>query len=222
MTVTLVDGLVLARSAFHHSMNYRSVVVIGRATPSADLDDRRAALDTLVEHIVPGRTADARPPNDKELAATLVLALPLDEASVKVRTGPPLDEDEDFDLARWAGVVPVDHGLRAAGARPGDLPPGVPVPAYAAGYRRPRQVERPPTAPRQPAGGRSRGAILPARPAPSSRTCARHPTRQAPLEARLHLGPQLVRVPGVEEVGVPAGAAARTPAPARGRRPVTG
>jgi uncharacterized protein len=137
VTVTLVDGLVLARSAFHHSMNYRSVVVIGQATPVADLDERRAALDTLVEHIVPGRTADTREPNGKELRGTLVLALPLDEASVKVRTGPPLDEEEDYDLAHWAGVVPVTAVFGPPVPDPA-LPPGIPVPAYAAGYRRPR------------------------------------------------------------------------------------
>ncbi|HET6949337.1 MAG TPA: pyridoxamine 5'-phosphate oxidase family protein [Acidimicrobiales bacterium] len=136
VTVTLVDGLVLARSAFHHSMNYRSVVAFGRATPVTDPDEKRAALDRLVEHIVPGRTADARPPADKEIRATLVLALPLDECSVKVRTGGPNDEDEDMDLPVWAGVVPLST-VAGAPVAAGDLRVAVPVPGYAARYTRP-------------------------------------------------------------------------------------
>ena len=136
VTVTLVDGLVLARSAFHHSMNYRSVVVFGQATPVTDLDERRAALDTLVDHIVPGRGADVRPPSDKELRSTLVLALPLDECSVKLRTGPPLDDEEDLDRYTWAGVVPLTTVPGAPVAAP-DLRADPPVPAYATGYRRP-------------------------------------------------------------------------------------
>ena len=135
VTVTLVDGLVLARSAFHHSMNYRSVVVFGTATPVADLDERRAALDMLVEHIVPGRTADARPPSDKELRGTLVLALPLDECSVKVRTGPPIDDDEDMDLPVWAGVVPLTT-VAGTPVAADDLQGDPPVPDYARDYRR--------------------------------------------------------------------------------------
>jgi nitroimidazol reductase NimA-like FMN-containing flavoprotein (pyridoxamine 5'-phosphate oxidase superfamily) len=107
VTVTLIDGLVLARSAFHHSVNYRSVVVFGRAERIQDLVERRAALDVLVEAIVPGRSTEARPPNDKELRGTQVLALPLDELSVKVRTGGPVDEPEDYDLDVWAGVLPL-------------------------------------------------------------------------------------------------------------------
>ncbi len=116
VTVTLLDGLVLARSTFHHSMNYRSVVILGRAERVDGLDDKRAALDRIVEHIVPGRTAEARPPTDKELRATLVLALPMDEASVKVRTGGPVDDDEDMVLPVWAGVIPLT------------LVPGDPIP----------------------------------------------------------------------------------------------
>jgi uncharacterized protein len=137
VTVTLVDGLVLARSAFHHSMNYRSAVVFGRATPITDLDERRAALDRLVDHIVPGRGPDVRPPSDKELRSTLVLSLPLDESSVKVRTGPPLDDEEDMDRPTWAGVVPLATVPGAPIAAP-DLRTDAPVPAYAASYRRPR------------------------------------------------------------------------------------
>jgi nitroimidazol reductase NimA-like FMN-containing flavoprotein (pyridoxamine 5'-phosphate oxidase superfamily) len=135
-TVTLVDGIVLARSAFHHSLNYRSVVAIGRATPVADLDERRAALDVLVEACVPGRTADARPPNDKELRGTLVLALPLDECSVKVRTGPPNDEEADMGLPVWAGVIPLTTTPGAPVPSP-DLAPTIPTPPYATTYRRP-------------------------------------------------------------------------------------
>jgi uncharacterized protein len=134
-TVTLVDGLVLARSAFHHSVNYRSVVVIGRATPVTDLDDKRALLLRLVEHVVPGRTADARPPSEQELRATLVLQLPLAEASVKLRSGDPIDEDDDLDLPVWAGVIPLalTPGVPAPA---GDLADGIPVPTYAEDYAR--------------------------------------------------------------------------------------
>ena len=129
LTVTLVDGLVLARSAFHHSVNYRSVVVMGQASKIDDLGERRAALDVLVESIVPGRTADARPPSERELRGTTVLALPLDEASVKVRTGPPADDPEDYDLDIWAGVLPA----RVEFGRPEPdtaLPAGIPVPEH--------------------------------------------------------------------------------------------
>jgi nitroimidazol reductase NimA-like FMN-containing flavoprotein (pyridoxamine 5'-phosphate oxidase superfamily) len=136
VAVTLVDGLVLARSAFHHSMNYRSVVVFGQATAIADPDERRAALDVLIDHIVPGRTGEAREPNDKELRSTLVLALPLDESSVKIRTGPPIDEDDDLDLRHWAGVVPVTTVFGEPEPAP-DLPAGIAVPGYVASYRRP-------------------------------------------------------------------------------------
>ncbi|HEX6421691.1 MAG TPA: pyridoxamine 5'-phosphate oxidase family protein [Acidimicrobiales bacterium] len=136
VTVTLVDGLVLARSAFHHSMNYRSVVVLGRAVPVDDPVERRTALDRLVEHIVPGRTADAREPNDRELRGTLVLALPLDECSAKVRTGGPVDEDEDMDLPVWAGVVPLAT-VPGTPVPAGDLRGDPPVPAYARRYARP-------------------------------------------------------------------------------------
>ncbi|HEX6236035.1 MAG TPA: pyridoxamine 5'-phosphate oxidase family protein [Acidimicrobiales bacterium] len=135
-TTTLIDGLVLARSAFHHSVNYRSVVVMGRATPLDDLADRRAALDVLVERVVPGRTADARPPNDRELRKTTVLALPLDECSVKVRTGGPVDEPADMDLPVWAGVVPAAITFGPPQPDPA-LPAGVPVPGYVVGYARP-------------------------------------------------------------------------------------
>ena len=108
LAVTLLDGLVLARSTFHHSMNYRSAILYGRAERVDDVDEKRAALDVIVEHVVRGRTSGARPANDKELRGTLVLRLPIDEASAKVRTGGALDEEEDYALTDvWAGVVPL-------------------------------------------------------------------------------------------------------------------
>jgi nitroimidazol reductase NimA-like FMN-containing flavoprotein (pyridoxamine 5'-phosphate oxidase superfamily) len=115
VTVTLLDGLVLARSAFHHSMNYRSVVVFGKAREVTG-DEKVRALESLVEHVVRGRSAEVRGPSESELRQTLVLALPIEEASAKVRTGPPIDEDEDYALPVWAGVLPLT------------LTPGVPVP----------------------------------------------------------------------------------------------
>jgi len=126
VTVTIVDGLVMARSAFHHSMNYRSVVVLATAREVGDPEERRQALEAIVEHVAPGRAKDARPPSEKELRATLVLALPLDEASAKVRTGPPVDDEEDYALPCWAGVIPltltagppVDDPRLAAGIAP--------------------------------------------------------------------------------------------------------
>ena len=107
VTATLVDGLVLARSAFHHSLNYRSVCVFGWANAVTDRAEKVAALDALVEHVVPGRSAGVRSPSEKELSGTLVLRLPIDEASAKVRTGPPIDDQEDIGLDVWAGVVPL-------------------------------------------------------------------------------------------------------------------
>ena len=107
LTVTLLDGLVLARSAFHHSMNYRSVVVFGQATLVEDAAEKMEALRAFSEHIVPGRWAEVRPPNEKELNATIVLMLPLNEASAKIRTGPPIDDEEDYELPVWAGELPL-------------------------------------------------------------------------------------------------------------------
>lgn len=135
VTVTLLDGVVLARSAFHHSFNYRSVVLFGKAAPISDPREKRRALDALVEHIVPGRTADARGANEKELAATAVLELPIDEGSAKIRTGPPVDDKEDMTLPVWAGVIPLEMTPLKPLVDP-DVPPGVPVPGYAARYRR--------------------------------------------------------------------------------------
>jgi nitroimidazol reductase NimA-like FMN-containing flavoprotein (pyridoxamine 5'-phosphate oxidase superfamily) len=107
VTVTLLDGLVLARSAFHHSMNYRSVVLLGTATKVEDDAEKRHAFETIVEHVLPGRTQVARAANDAELRATLVLRLPIEEGSAKVRTGGPKEDAEDMDLPVWAGVVPL-------------------------------------------------------------------------------------------------------------------
>jgi len=107
VTVTILDGLVLARSAFHHSMNYRSVVIFGTAEEVVDGDEKLRVLTALVEHVCPGRSADARGPNEKELKQTLVLELPIAEASAKIRTGPPKDEAEDYALPIWAGVLPL-------------------------------------------------------------------------------------------------------------------
>ncbi|HEV2426519.1 MAG TPA: pyridoxamine 5'-phosphate oxidase family protein [Terriglobia bacterium] len=108
LTVTLVDGFVLARSAFHHSMNYRSVVVLGSARLVTDNSEKREALRRFTNHIVPGRWEEVRQPSDQELKATSVLALDLHEVSAKVRTGPPVDDEEDYNLPIWGGVVPLE------------------------------------------------------------------------------------------------------------------
>ncbi|MFD5703853.1 pyridoxamine 5'-phosphate oxidase family protein [Streptomyces lasiicapitis] len=129
LTVTHVDGLVLARSAFHHSINYRSVVVHGGARPVTDPEEKRTALDALVDHVVPGRAADSRPANPKELAATAVLYLDLAEVSAKIRTGGPNDEPEDMDLPFWSGVVPLRKGYDPV-VPSEDLAPGIEVPDY--------------------------------------------------------------------------------------------
>ena len=107
VTVTLVDGLVLARSAFHHSVNYRSAVVLGRAHLVTDLEEKRSALRQFTNHVVPGRWDELRPITDQEIRGTAVLALPIEEASAKVRTGPPLDDADDLRWPVWAGVVPL-------------------------------------------------------------------------------------------------------------------
>ena len=137
VTVTLLDGLVLARSAFNHSMNYRSAVVFGRATAISDLAQKRLALDRIVEHVVPGRTAEARAANDRELGATTVLTMPLDEASAKIRSGGVIDDEEDYALPIWAGVLPlrVTPGLPVPDER---LAQGVAVPEAVRDYERSR------------------------------------------------------------------------------------
>ncbi|MEU3608449.1 pyridoxamine 5'-phosphate oxidase family protein [Streptomyces sp. NPDC035033] len=129
LTVTHVDGLVLARSAFHHSLNYRSVVVHGTAHQVTDPEELRTALDALVDQVVPGRSADSRPANAKELAATAVIRLDLDEVSAKVRDAGPNDDAEDLALPHWAGVVPVAPRTGAP-VPSADLDPAIALPAY--------------------------------------------------------------------------------------------
>jgi uncharacterized protein len=131
LTVTHVDALILARSAFHHSINYRSVVVHGLAYDVRDPEEKRAALDALVDHVVPGRAADSRPANRKELAATAVIRLDLDQVSAKLRTGGVNDEPEDLSLPHWAGVVPLRKGYEVP-VPDGALPPGIALPDYLA------------------------------------------------------------------------------------------
>ncbi len=138
LTVSLIDGLVLARSAMHHSANYRSAMLLGSARAVEDEREKLAALRAVVEHIVPGRWADVRPPTANELAATAVLALPIDEASAKVRTGGPVDDEEDYALATWAGVIPLTTRPGAPEADP-LLRAEIPPPDYASDYRRPRR-----------------------------------------------------------------------------------
>ena len=135
VTVTLTDGLVLAKSWFNHSINYRSVVLFGRGEKVDDPDEKARVLAALVEHLVPGRTADAREANDAELRQTLVIRLPIDEASAKVRTGGPIDDAEDLSLDVWAGVIP----LAVQASEPidaEDLNVDVAPPPYATGYSR--------------------------------------------------------------------------------------
>lgn len=134
LTVTHVDGLVLARSAFHHSLNYRSVVVHGTARPVTDAAELTTALAALVDQVVPGRAADSRPPSAKELAATAVLHIGLDEVSAKVRAAGPGDDPEDVALPHWSGVIPVATAYGAP-VPADDLAPGIPVPAYLTGLR---------------------------------------------------------------------------------------
>ena len=137
VTVTLLDGLVLARSIFNHSMNYRSLVILGKATLVDDPAEKIEALRRLSEHIIPGRWADSRQPNERELKATSVLRLPIEEFSAKVRTGPVVDDEEDYSFAVWAGVVPL---TMVAGAPIDDsrLLDGWRAPEYARNYTRGR------------------------------------------------------------------------------------
>jgi hypothetical protein len=135
VAVTLLDGLVLARSVYNHSMNYRSVVVLGRAREVSEHGEKLHAMQCVVEHILPGRWEDARQPSEQEIKATAILALALDEASAKIRTGPPTDDEDDLELPVWAGVVPL--ALQSAAAEPDDGTTG-PTPAYATNYERPR------------------------------------------------------------------------------------
>lgn len=136
LTVTLLDGLVLARSAFRHSMNFRSVVVMGRPDEVTDPGEKMVAFEALVEHVCTGRWADARHPTKKELATTMVLRLGLDEVSAKVRTGGPMDSAEDLSLPVWAGELPL-RVRPLAGLPHEEVPVGVPAPGYVNAYRRP-------------------------------------------------------------------------------------
>ncbi len=136
VTVTLVDGLVLARSAFHHSINYRSVVVFGTAQLVTDEQAKYDALKAFTEHIIPGRWPEIREPNAQELKGTTVLALPLQEASAKIRTGPPKDDDEDMTITVWAGVLPLTVTAGEPQADP-HLPAATPVPTHVTSYGNP-------------------------------------------------------------------------------------
>jgi nitroimidazol reductase NimA-like FMN-containing flavoprotein (pyridoxamine 5'-phosphate oxidase superfamily) len=135
VTVTLTDGFVLARSVFNHSMNYRSVVALGKATLVDAATEKLEALRAFTEKILPGRWEDARQPNEKELKATSILKLPLTEVSAKIRSGPVLDDEEDYALPVWAGIVPL-HVQVEAPIRDERCDPKIPTPAYAANYRR--------------------------------------------------------------------------------------
>jgi nitroimidazol reductase NimA-like FMN-containing flavoprotein (pyridoxamine 5'-phosphate oxidase superfamily) len=135
LTVSLLDGLVLARSAMHHSANYRSVMLLGTARAIKEPAKKRMALEAVVEHVVPGRWPEVRPPSDNELKATTVLEMTIEEASAKVRTGPPVDDEEDYALEAWAGVVPLRS---VAGAPQPDerMPAHIAVPSYVSAYTR--------------------------------------------------------------------------------------
>ncbi|PYV94498.1 MAG: pyridoxamine 5'-phosphate oxidase family protein [Acidobacteria bacterium] len=137
VTVTLLDGLVLARSIFNHSMNYRSVVVLGTAVAVNDPQEELDALRALSEHILPGRWADVRQPNERELKATLVMRLPIEEFSAKVRQGPPIDDEEDYGFPTWAGVIPLTLVPAEPAADP-RLSVKMTVPQYARNYSRRR------------------------------------------------------------------------------------
>jgi nitroimidazol reductase NimA-like FMN-containing flavoprotein (pyridoxamine 5'-phosphate oxidase superfamily) len=132
---TIVDGLVLARSVFHHSVNYRSVVLFGTGCAVHDEQEKLDALKAITDHLIPGRWQETRPPNRKEMNATSVVSIRIDEASAKVRIGPPVDDEEDYSLPVWAGTLP----LRAAPLTPirdERLPEHIPLPEYIAGYSR--------------------------------------------------------------------------------------
>ena len=135
VTVTLIDGLVLARSAFHHSMNYRSVVIFARAMLIEEREEKLAALFALSEHMIPGRWQEVREPSETELQQTTVLSMPIDEASAKIRTGPPLDDEEDYAMNVWAGVLPLRMTSENPVADP-RLPPNIQVPDYVGSYNR--------------------------------------------------------------------------------------
>ena len=134
ITVTLLDGLVLARSVFNHSMNYRSVVILGKAALVDDPEEKLAALRLLSEHILPGRWDDSRQPNERELKQTSVLRVPIEEFSAKVRVGPPIDDEEDLSFPTWAGVIPLE--MKAGAPIDDEIKPLREAPEYAKNYRR--------------------------------------------------------------------------------------
>ena len=137
VTVTLIDGLVIARSAFHHSVNYRSVVILGKAELVTDAEEKNHALEALTNHFVPDRWDDVRWPNELELKATSVLRLSIEEASAKIRTGDPVDDEEDYEMNVWAGIVPLElkPGTPTDDAR---LKESIEPPEYLTNYKRPR------------------------------------------------------------------------------------
>ncbi|MGE0127174.1 MAG: pyridoxamine 5'-phosphate oxidase family protein [Blastocatellales bacterium] len=139
VTVTLVDGLVLARSAFHHSINYRSVVILGTATMVEIAEEKMIALRAFTEHVIPGRWDDVREPNEQELKGTTVLSLPLVEVSAKFRTGPPKDDEEDMAIPAWAGELPLRIAAGAPVADP-NLASGIEPPDYVRRYSRQKQT----------------------------------------------------------------------------------
>ena len=137
ISVSLIDGIVLARSAFHHSVNYRSVIIFANPVKIADENEKREALKIILEHIMPGRWNDARQPNKKELDATSVFSFKIDEASAKIRTGPAVDDEEDLNLNVWAGVLP----LKTVPGEPvnnDDLNDGILIPGYLINYKKSR------------------------------------------------------------------------------------
>jgi len=135
VTISLIDAIVVARSLFHHSMNYRSVVVMGEALPVEDLDERSRALDVISDHVIPGRVAGTRPHHEKEIKGTLVLSMSLSEASAKIRTGPPVDDAEDHELDTWAGVLPL--GIKVGTPVPDpQLREGIATPEHISQWRR--------------------------------------------------------------------------------------
>jgi uncharacterized protein len=133
VTATLLDGLVLARSAFHHSLNYRSVVLLGNAEEVIDPGQKLRAMEAIVEHMIAGRWNDLRRPNEHEMSLTKVLHIPIEEASAKIRSGPPIDDEADYGLGYWAGEIPYRLTADRPIADPG-LPPGIPLPKYIARY----------------------------------------------------------------------------------------
>jgi uncharacterized protein len=160
LTVTLPSQLVIARSAFHSSMNYRSVMILGKARLIEEPALKMNALAALVEHLIPGRWDDCRQPNDSEMKATWILELPIDEASAKIRTGPPIDEDEDYALEFWAGVLPLNNGFGKP-IRDAKLRRGIETPRYVARYARPNSARSEPSAHPRKRSPRSRAPRRP-------------------------------------------------------------